>query len=134
MPSFSSLMFMSHFVFACWTLLCSSLLTLYVILVSCILSISIFSPLQWNESFSFRKKGGKWQLYGELHLKLEHQSNKSHSHMEFFRSNGGLISINNLPLSYWKKSVFETIVQHFGGLVSITSQTLNCLGCSNVVI
>lgn len=33
--------------------------------------------------------------------------------------------MKNLPLSYKKRSCFEPIVQHFGGLVNIFFQSLN---------
>lgn len=37
-------------------------------------------------------------------------------------------------MPYWKRSFFEVIGQHFGGLVSISSQTINLVDCLAVVI
>lgn len=42
---------------------------------------------------------------------------------------GGWIIILDLPLKFWKRNVFDAIGSHFGGLVCISSNTLNLLDC-----
>lgn len=82
-------------------------------------------------SFTFP---GKWRNYSDLHFKLEHWSEKFHSHQEVIRSYGGWPSIKNLPLRYWRSAVFEAIGKNLGGLLDISSSTLNCLDRSSAVI
>lgn len=44
------------------------------------------------------------------------------------------IAMKNLPLPCWKCCTFEAIGNYFGGLVTISSQTLNFLDCSATYI
>lgn len=58
----------------------------------------------------------------------------NHSLPEVMNCYGGWIYIKNLPLSSWKNSVFEAIGDYLGGLVEISSKTLNWLDCSSTLI
>lgn len=77
---------------------------------------------------------GKWYVYGSMHLKVEHWSKQNHSLPKVISCHGGWILFKNLPLHFWKNSIFEAIGPHLGGFVEISSQTLNCLECLKVVI
>lgn len=78
-------------------------------------------------------KIGKWKLFGRLHLKLNHWSHHAHSKPELLKCYGGWVRIGNLPLIIGRIS-FLAIGQQLGGLLSISSQTLNCLNCSSSII
>lgn len=71
--------------------------------------------LKVNDEFSEFNFDGKWRLIGDLHFKIENWSTEKHSDPKVIEGYGGWISLKNLPLSYWKRSSFEAIGEHFGG-------------------
>lgn len=76
------------------------------------------------------------QMFDMMYVSQELcSSNRLHSKMEVIKSCGGWIKIKkNLPLPFWKKSVFEAIGKQLGGLLAISSQTLNGLDYSSALI
>lgn len=77
---------------------------------------------------------GLWYDYGKFHLIFEKWNTFRHSRPSVIKDFGGWISIENLLLEYWSRSTFEAIGAHFGGLVSIASETLNLLNVSKARI
>lgn len=77
---------------------------------------------------------GHWCGFGEFHLKLEPWSELDHSLPKVISSYGGWVSIKNLPMPFWKNSVFEAIGHYLGGLDQISSLTLNFLDGSSALI
>lgn len=57
-----------------------------------------------------------------------------HNRSEFIHGYGGWITIKDLPLYYWSRATFEAIGRHFGGLLEISSKTLNMLDASEAFI
>lgn len=74
-------------------------------------------------------RGGVWQLMAPFHLKFEKWDKFKHSRPVVTKGFGGLPKINDLPLDYWRRRTFEVIGDHFEGLESITSETINLLNC-----
>ena len=73
---------------------------------------------------------GKWQEWGNFHLKFEKWDSAKHSRPLVLKGYGGWIKVKNLPLDFWCRSIFEAIGDHFGGLIEIATETLNFTNCS----
>lgn len=70
----------------------------------------------------------------EFRLKLEKWSFNKHSRLDFTLGYGGWIKVKDLSLSFWNRGCFEAIGRYCGGLVSISTRTLNMLDVSEAII
>lgn len=77
---------------------------------------------------------GKLKYYGGVHLKLDYWSESKHSHPEVIKSYGGWIAMKIIPLRYWSPAIFKAVGENLGGLISISTKTLNLLDCSTALI
>ncbi|TYJ98837.1 putative 3,4-dihydroxy-2-butanone kinase isoform X5 [Cucumis melo var. makuwa] len=77
---------------------------------------------------------GKWQTWGNFHLKIERWDNLKHSWPLVQKGYGGWLKIKNLPLDYWCRSTLEVIGDHFRGLTDIAFETLNLTNVSEARI
>lgn len=76
----------------------------------------------------------KWFELGKFHIKFEKWNRFTHSRPSLMKDYGGWISIKNLPLDYWSSKTFEAIGAYFGGLESISSETLNLINVAEAKI
>ncbi|TYJ98681.1 protein CHROMATIN REMODELING 20 isoform X4 [Cucumis melo var. makuwa] len=71
------------------------------------------------------ERPGKWQAFGNFHLKFEKWNKMKHNHPNVVCGYWGWISMRNLPLDYWCRKIFEATGAYFGGLEAILVETLN---------
>lgn len=57
-----------------------------------------------------------------------------HSRPLVLKGYGGWLKIENLPLNYWCRSMFEVIEDHFGDLIDIATETWNLTNSSEARI
>ena len=73
---------------------------------------------------------GKWQRYGLFYILFEMWNGKKYSRPYFVKGYGGWISIKNLPLDYWSVDIYKKAIGgYFGGLESISLETMNLINC-----
>lgn len=71
------------------------------------------------------ERPGKWQAFGNFHLKFEKWNKMKHNHPNVVCGYWGWISMRNLPLDYWCRKTFEAIGAYFGGSEAISIESLN---------
>lgn len=83
------------------------------------------TTLKQSVDFSELQFDDKWRKIGNFQRRIKKWSQEESSHPKLIEGYGDWIFFEEFTKLYWKCSCFEAIGPHFGGLVNISSQTLN---------